>query len=219
MTLSTRDKIIGKGKKLFNQNGFGATTLYQIAQYIGISRGNLTYYFKTKEVLLNIILEEMTAKYKAKMTDFQFPSWENTNNATKAFHELQREYAFIFMDKQVMALSFVKKQIEEIYQDDLKRQLSMITFSIQVGNMREEVIPGTYYNLCRTLWMNAFFWLMSDVYQDVNTETGWDKMAWSLILPHFTEKGLMAFKTHFGEAYYLSLGKEYKEYAERAISF
>lgn len=217
--LKTREKIIITGKKLFNQNGFGATTLYQIAQELSISRGNLTYYFKEKTNLLAVITEEMTAKYTTKMVETQFPSWENTNNATKAFHELQKEYAFIFKDKQVMAVPVVKAQIQQIYGDDLKRQMAMISFSIQVGNMRQEVIPGTYHNLCRTLWMNSFFWLMSDIFQDIDKETGWDKVAWSLILPHFTEKGLVAFKAYFGEAYYKSLGKIYKAYVASVVKF
>jgi len=219
MSIKTKEKIVIKGKQLFNQNGFGATTLYQIAQELGISRGNLTYYFKNKAALLEEIAAEMSSKYTTKMAATQFPSWENTNNATKAFHELQKEYGFIFQDKQVMAFPFVKAQIEQIYKDDVKRQMAMISFSIQVGNMREEVIPGTYHNLCRTLWMNSFFWLLSDIYQDLEKETGWDKVAWSLVLPHFTAKGLAAFKAHFGEDYYLSLGKSYKQYAEKAISF
>ncbi len=217
--MKTKDKILIAGKKLFNLNGFGATTLYQIAQEIGISRGNLTYYFKNKEVFLEEIVQEMWAKYKAKMSETQYPSWENTNNATKAFHELQEAYSFIFFDKQVMEYPPVKKQIERIYADDLKRQMSIISFSIQIGNMREEIIPGTYYNLCRSLWMLSFFWLMSDIYQDIRKETSWDKIAWSLILPHFTEKGLIAFKDHFGEAYFLSLGKAYPAYIHQTLSF
>ena len=118
-----------------------------------------------------------------------------------------------------MAFPFVKAQIEQIYKDDLKRQMAMISFSIQVGNMRKETIPGTYHNLCRTLWMNSFFWLMSDIFQDIDKESGWDKVAWSLILPHFTEQGLVAFKAHFGEDYYSSLGQTYQQYAAKAISF
>lgn len=219
MEKNTKEKIIITSKKLFNTNGFGATTLYQIAQELGISRGNLTYYFKTKEDLLSVITEEMASRYKAEMAATQFPSWENTNNATKAFHELQRVYAFIFRDKQVMDFPEVKQQIKQIYEDDLKRQMAMISFSIQVGNMRAEMIPGTYHNLCRTLWMNAFFWLISDVYQDTREESGWDKVAWSLILPHFTEKGLVAFKKHFGLSYFQSLGKGYEVYAERVVGF
>ena len=157
MSLKTREKIIITSKGLFNENGFGSTTLYQIAQELGISRGNLTYYFKDKVALLVELSEEMYSKYQAKMAATQFPTWENTNNATKAFQSLQQEYGFIFFDKQVMDVPNVKAKIQQIYQDDLKRQMAMISFSIQVGNMRKEIIPGTYHNLCRTLWMNAFF--------------------------------------------------------------
>jgi len=219
MGLKTRERILITSKSLFNQNGFGATTLYQIAQHLGISRGNLTYYFKDKIVLLDEITAEMADKYQAKMVEIRFPSWENTNNATKAFHELQQEYAFIFFDKQVMSHPKVKEQIQQIYRDDIKRQMSMITFSIEVGNMKKEVIPGTYHNLCKTLWMNSFFWLLSEIYQDVKEETDWDKIAWSLILPHFTKKGLQAFIGHFGEPYFHSLGKTYQHFAKNNIRF
>lgn len=217
--MKTKDKILHHGKILFNKNGFGATTLHQIAQTIGISRGNLTYYFKTKTAFLEVIVEEMGEKYKAKMVETQYPAWENTYNATKAFHELQQAYSFIFFDKQVMAYPAVQKQIKRIYEDDLKRQMAIITFSVQIGNMRAELIPGTYYNLCRTLWMLSFFWLMSDIYQDIRKESSWDKIAWSLILPHFTPKGVAAFVEHFGEAYYQSLGKAYDNYITQTITF
>lgn len=217
--LKTKEKIVITGKNLFNENGFGATTLYQVAQELGISRGNLTYYFKDKKALLSEIVAEMWSKYKTKMAETQFPSWENTNNSTKAFHELQKEYGFIFFDKQVMTFPMVQQQVKRIYEDDLKRQMSMISFSIQVGNMRAEIIPGTYHNLCRTLWTNSFFWLMSDIFQDIDKESGWDKVAWSLILPHFTEKGLTAFKEHFGEDYFVNLGKTYQQYSKKEISF
>ncbi len=51
MSLKTRDKIITAAKPLFNEEGFGAPSLYQLSQQLGMSRGNLTYYFKDKEVI------------------------------------------------------------------------------------------------------------------------------------------------------------------------
>ena len=72
MSLTTREKIVITGKNLFNQNGFGSTTLYQIAQELGISRGNLTYYFKDKSALLVEIAAEMSSKYTAKSKVLQY---------------------------------------------------------------------------------------------------------------------------------------------------
>ena len=57
--MNTREKIIETGRQLFNELGYGAPTLYQVAQAAKISRGNLTYYFKDKEALLEAIVEEM----------------------------------------------------------------------------------------------------------------------------------------------------------------
>jgi len=211
--LGTRDKIVETSRKLFNDNGFGAVKLYSISQTLGISRGNLTYYFKTKEALLETHAENMALLYTQKLKSIQFPSWENTYNATIAFHEIQRHYAFIFSDKQVLQTTSVQEQISRMYTDDIDRQLSMIAFSVEIGNMQPEKIPGTYNNLVKTLWSNSFFWNMSEVYQKKNENVSWDKIAWSLILPHFTEKGIQAFKKHFGEAYFQSLGESFKEHS------
>ena len=49
--MNTRDKILHSSKEIFNELGFGTPTLNTLSQSIGISRGNLTYYFKDKDAL------------------------------------------------------------------------------------------------------------------------------------------------------------------------
>ena len=216
MSINTRKKIIDAAKPLFNANGYGAPSLYQLSREIGISRGNLTYYFKDKESLLNSIIEEMCQKYDRLMdSTTQFPSWESTRESTLAFHELQQEYAFIFFDKQLLQLPVVRVQIKEMRDKHIKWQLSIIEFSIRIGNMKKEKIPGTYINLCRTIWNASFFWLMADVYME-DGEKDYGKYVWSIILPHFTEKGVTSFIEHFGEAYYESLGSPFKNFNIRS---
>lgn len=208
MRISTRKRIIDAAKPLFNQEGYGAPSLYQLAQKMGMSRGNLTYYFKDKESLLKTIIEEMCHEYDRLMdSTTQFPSWESTHESTLAFHELQRAYGFIFFDKQLLQLPEVSVQIKKMRRRHLEWQMSIIRFSIQIGNMKKEEIPGTYINLCRTIWQASFFWLMGDVYME-GDENDYGKYVWSIILPHFTEKGVGAFKDHFGEEYFDSLGVE-----------
>jgi len=91
--------------------------------------------------------------------------------------------------------------------DTIRRQMTTIGFSIQIGNMNPERIPGTYRNLCESLWMINFYWLISQSYRDENDN--WDKVIWSSVLPHFTEKGLTSFIAHFGQDYYDSLGEAF----------
>lgn len=45
---STEDKILEAGRALFNSKGYAATSLADIAHTVGVSKGNLSYYFPTK---------------------------------------------------------------------------------------------------------------------------------------------------------------------------
>lgn len=204
--MTTKDKILATSKELFNAHGFGEPTLNAIAQKVGISRGNLTYYFKDKDALLEELVAEMWDKYEQRIgRAMQFPSWESTNDSTRAYLSLQKEYTFIFFDIKIASDPKVTKQIARMKKDTIKRQMSTIAFSIQIGNMKTEAIPGTYRNLCESLWMINFYWLISQSYRDENE--GWDKIIWSSVLPHFTEQGLTSFIGHFGQEYFDALGE------------
>ena len=211
-SLNTKEKILIASKELFLEQGFGAPTLNLLAQKVGISRGNLTYYFKDKEALLEVLIEEIWTKYEANIgRAMQFPSWGSTNETTKVYLELQKEYRFIFLDASVSSHPKIIKQIQRMKEDLLQRQLSTIAFSVQIGNMKPENIPGSYRNMCETLWMINFYWLASEAYRKSDDTTRWDKLVWSNILPYFTEKGLGSFKEHFGEEYFQSLGETFNQ--------
>jgi len=146
--LNTKEKIIETGRKLFNELGFGAPTLYQVAQAAGISRGNLTYYYKDKEALLEAIVEAMWLKYKqGQVVATQFPSWNVIKKSIKVLHDIQEDYSFIFFDKQIFGHARVQDILQRIESDSIKTQMSMFSFSIQIGNMKKESTPGAYHNI------------------------------------------------------------------------
>ncbi len=218
--MSTRDKILLTSKELFRAQGMGAPTLNLLAQKVGISRGNLTYYFKDKDALLEALAQEMWAKYETSIgRAMQFPSWGSTNRTTEVYLKLQKEYAFIFQDVRVLSHPMIVEQIQKMKEDLLKRQMSTIAFSIQIGNMNKERIPGSYRNICEMIWMINFYWLSSETYRKANENTSWDKLVWSVILPYFTDKGIQSFKKHFGEEYYQALGETYQTNDYQLIDF
>ena len=49
--LTTRERILEVSLGLFNEKGYAATSLGDIAKEVGISKGNLTYHFATKPEL------------------------------------------------------------------------------------------------------------------------------------------------------------------------
>ena len=56
--LTTEEKIIDAARKLFTQNGFSATRTRDIAEEAGINLALLNYYFRSKQNLFQIIIEE-----------------------------------------------------------------------------------------------------------------------------------------------------------------
>ena len=60
-----RDRLIGAARELVHQKGVAATTLADIAQASDILVGNLYYYFKTKDDIVNAVVrahaDELTA--------------------------------------------------------------------------------------------------------------------------------------------------------------
>ena len=74
---------------------------------------------------------------------------------------------------------------------------------------RIAIIAGGIYSKQNgfNVWMINFYWLASEYYRKDTEKTSWDKLVWSCILPHFTEKGIVSFKEHFGVEYFESLGE------------
>ncbi len=215
MSKTTRQKIIEIAKPLFNKEGYRASTLNQLAQSIGISRGNLTYHFKDKTDLLDAILADLWSRYEQLMASTtQFPSWESTHTSTLAFHELQKDFSFIFFDRHLLMMPAIKDQVQKIQNHHLKWQMSIIHFSMQIGNMKQETIPGTYESLCNTIWKTSFFWLLSEEIAEPKNQNTWERYVWSIILPHFTEKGIVSFKEHFGKDYMMTLGNRVEDYQQ-----
>jgi len=60
----TEFKIIRSATKLFLENGFSHTTISMICSDSGIGRGNIVYYFHTKEDMLFLLLQELMDFHK-----------------------------------------------------------------------------------------------------------------------------------------------------------
>lgn len=57
MKRDTRQDILNTAQTLFREKGYNAVSVGEIAAALGISKGNLTYYFKRKEEIVEALLE------------------------------------------------------------------------------------------------------------------------------------------------------------------
>lgn len=58
-----KEKVIQSAKELMYIQGYHQTTLADIAAHSGISVGNIYYYFKTKELLVQAVVDERTRSF------------------------------------------------------------------------------------------------------------------------------------------------------------
>ncbi len=208
--MKTREKIISTAINLFNEKGYGAANLEELAQVLGISRGNLTYHFKTKTDILEAITEEMWQKIeKEKEKTLQLPSFKNMHNQTKMYHSFQNEYAFVFLDTHVQNHPIVKDQFKAMIEKTIEDFHKMIAMGIQIGTVKKETIPGTYQSLAHSVWMVSFYWLSQQTTRNKTNSKDGEKIMWGLILPHLTKKGIAGFKEYFGDVFYQKLGKPF----------
>ncbi|WP_415891747.1 TetR/AcrR family transcriptional regulator [Neptuniibacter sp. PT8_73] len=67
----TRSKIVEAADQMFYEQGFEHTSFTQIAQAVGISKGNFYYHFKTKNDILDAVIQ-----LRSQRTQEMLDSWE-----------------------------------------------------------------------------------------------------------------------------------------------
>ena len=60
-----RNEILDAAEKLFGRNGFDNTSTNDILNEVGIARGTLYYHFKSKEDILDAMIERITSRLTA----------------------------------------------------------------------------------------------------------------------------------------------------------
>ena len=220
MKVPTKQRIIAAAIEEFNKHGYASVTLFELAKVIGMTRGNLTYHFKDKDQLLLAIVEEMWNKILVERNKTrQLPSFENLHNEVQLYHRFQKEYAFLFLDMLVLTHPAIKSKIQEMREQTIRDCEMAIAFAISAGNMRPEPYKGIYHHIAFKTWMLSFFWNAQQVILGEDAQIDGEKMIWSMLLPHFTEKGIAAFEAYFGKEYLEEFGKPFDTQIEQFIFF
>lgn len=74
----TKKLIASKARKLFEQKGYAATTMEDIRNETGISKGSIYYHFKSKEDLFLYILMESSEQWKRMWEEISAPLLTST---------------------------------------------------------------------------------------------------------------------------------------------
>lgn len=205
--MKTKLRILNTAREEFNKNGYEAVVLSDLAVSMGISRGNLTYHFQKKEaVILSLLAELKEELSQSDLFNNDFPSFELLQKKIWTFFQTQRRYAFIFNEDRLINKFKLDSHIEDLAKQFCENEMKVIGYSISLGNLKPEPFPGVYDNLTKTIWLICYYWLRSNKKLNKAGLNKLQKQIWSLIIPHFTDKGLAAFEKYFGKEYLLELG-------------
>ena len=94
-----------------------------------------------------------------------------------------------------------------------------LAFAIANGNLKPEPFDGAYNNIAFLTWQISFFWLSQQIILGKKTEEDGQALIWSILYPHFTEKGKKSFVNFFGKEMLKKMGDPFSTSIEDFISF
>ena len=87
--LETRNKLLDSAEYLFQSQGVSRTTLQDIAQHAGATRGAVYWHFKDKADLFNAMMDRVTLPLENFFNDEQTPQQTNGDSGTQALEHTQ----------------------------------------------------------------------------------------------------------------------------------
>ena len=131
--MANLEEIIAAAAKVFQTKGYHAATVQDIADAVGILKGSLYHYVKSKEDLLYLIVKEPIARIYERMTEIvasELPAAEKLRGAIRAHLEaFDRHYPHLFVylhEREEMKRRFREqfklspKQYEQCWQQILR---------------------------------------------------------------------------------------------------
>ncbi len=189
---TTPNRILDAGRQLFNEKGYAATTLTEIAAAIGISQGNLTYHFPTKRDLAKRIEEEVRKRAQARRANRVPGAIEDDYVEHLLFAtDLIWHNRFLLRDRaQYTEVTLSEQPRSEMAADfdELKELLERIKAE---GKFRRDT-DMDLHTLTRALWIVSRFWM-----DYLRESEGLEKISWAdqergiqhhfaVLLPHLT---------------------------------
>lgn len=195
--VKTKEKILNVSLALFNQEGLPNVTLRKIANYMGISQGNLNYHYKKRVDLIEALYFRFADAVDEKLQEII----ERDNLNWGYLKVYMSELIGIFYDSRFLFLdfSYVMRDypnIRDHYKSILQKREQEFPglFNILSGMkvMRPEEFPGQYLNLYKRIQLQTDFFLSHAEIEDKldrrKVAHNYVKMISTELFPYLTEE-------------------------------
>jgi AcrR family transcriptional regulator len=141
-----KKRIIDAAYKIFYKKGYNSSTMNDIAEEVGVSKGSLYSYFKSKEELL-----QTTNQLSADSFNDYFYSENSLEPLEEIYSDMLKSIGSLHLDFQITALSYRNKKIQSVRRDSYKKKLDTLNFFVinqqEKGNIRDDVPAGNIAQL------------------------------------------------------------------------
>jgi AcrR family transcriptional regulator len=153
---SARERLLESAKRLFSQRGYYATSVEDIVESAGLSKGAFYFYFKSKEELFKSLVEEMHLSIVKRLESFlerELPLEDALIEHAKVFLEdiyQNRHIAQLFL----FQLVGTNEEFRELYYTKVAHWRELLAKMVDRAIQRGEI---TYKNAENTVNLYAGF--------------------------------------------------------------
>lgn len=170
---TTRERILEAARRLFNENGYAATSLADIAASVGIAKGNLTYHFPTKHELVvecaKRAREQRRAQFALPRPDSLVEEYVDTVHVAM---EQAREWRFLVRDGAQFRKGRRARRPDPAAPVEIQHLTELLQRLQTEGKFRENNaldLPA----IARSVWMVSRFWIDHLVQDEARVEVTW----------------------------------------------
>ena len=157
--ITTANRILDASRRLFNDKGYAATTLTEIATDVGISQGNLTYHFPTKRDLVLRLEANVRQGAQARRAN------QSTGDIADDYVEhllfamdLTWDNRFLLRDRAQFAQALDARQPDSELSADFDELFELIS-RIGKNDMFRQDVDIDPQHLTRSLWIVSRYWM------------------------------------------------------------
>ena len=190
---TSREDILNVTRKLFTESDYNNVSLRDISKELGISVGNLAYYYKSKIELIEAAILEKREQYEQNGKDIPATTIGELDELLQRSQDMQEEQLCYY--RQYSQLSDISATLRDL-QLTVYRELEQIwlqTFSNfrESGLMKAEQDQKQTANVISAILFLSTHWHERDVLDKfLGIETPeFKETVWSLLLPLLTDKG------------------------------
>lgn len=194
MRKNIKQEIIQAAKKQFNERGYNEVSTQDIADAMGISKGNLNYHFKRKEDIIEAVVVEMHSHYTEPATP---ATLEELNELFLRVGKIAKENAFYFWH--YTQLSQTSEKIRNIQNTVIQNNYALFSEAFQElnagGSMQDEEYPGQYERLVQAMMLTCTYWVPHGrILERVGAKGTFLDCVWGILYPMLTEQGKLQYR-------------------------